>query len=97
MNKGAVLYVPVSHSVAPAPGADAARYFGAVYRIPKADYGTIRQLEWERTPDELLAAAPPRAGRPMRRLAARAIERLEVCDQDTGDIWVMYRVPYARL
>ena len=37
-----------SLSVAPTAGRGATRYFGAVYRIPKSDYGTIRQLEWER-------------------------------------------------
>jgi hypothetical protein len=95
MSQGAVLYVPVSDSVAPTAGRGPTRYFGAVYRIPKSDYGTIRQLEWERTPGELLAAAPPGDRPPLRRVVTAAIERLEVCDQDTGDIWVMYRVPYA--
>ena len=95
MSPSAVLYVPVSGSVDPAAGVGVARYFGAVYRIPKSEYGTIRQLEWERPPAELLAAAPAGAGSGLRRVRTAAIERLEVCDQETGDIWVMYRVPYA--
>ena len=95
MKKGTILYVPVSGSSLAQNPAEPAHYFGAVFRIPRSDYGTARQVEWEPTPNELLAEAPASAGAPAQRVLSRAIERVEVCDRDSGDIWVMYRVPYG--
>lgn len=88
-----VLYhQPATRGLANPDGSKPIRYFGTVYRIPASEHGTIRQLEWETAPSEVLDAV--RDESLGRRAADRNItERFEVIDPSSGDVWVMYRVP----
>ena len=52
-------------------------------------------LEGKLAPKDSLAGLPATGGGAGRQVAGGVIERLEVYDQDSGDVWVMYRVPYA--
>ena len=71
-------------------------YFGKVFRIPKQDHDTIRQLEWEMDPKELIREMHGQEGKGFVPAEMCVIERTEIYDQDSGDVWVMYRIPYTR-
>jgi len=65
-------------------------YYGKVYRIPRADF-PHNMLKHETEPEDLLKDiedAEPVPG--------AVLERHEVFDQDTGDVWVMWRIPYRQ-
>lgn len=96
MGDGVVFYQSVSRGFSNPDGKRPVTYFGKVYRIPKSEHGTLRQLEWELTPDDLLASLPQEGGAAVQQVAGGIIERFEIYDQETGDVWVMYRIPYER-
>jgi len=87
-------YQPTSRGLANPDGSRPVRYFGTVYRIPRSEHGTIRQLEWETAPRELCRELHAADGSTLRTPHQNITERFEVFDQTTGDVWVMYRVPY---
>jgi hypothetical protein len=89
MDKGTVFYLSVSRGISNPDGQKPIAYYGKVYRIPKSEHDTIRQLEWELTPDDLLANLPNHTAQSPNDV----IERFEIYDQESGDVWVMYRVP----
>lgn len=93
---GVVFHQTVARGLANPDGCKPITYFGKVFRIPRQDHDTLRQIEWEPDPQELLRdLIDPQAGavQPARTCI---VERLEMYDQETGDVWVMYRVPYSR-
>lgn len=90
---GVLYYQPATRGLANPDGARPVRYFGAVYRIPRSEHGSIRQLEWETSPAELRGDVTD-GGVPMRCVDNTVMERFEVIDPESGDVWVMYRVPY---
>jgi hypothetical protein len=97
MSQGVVFYQSIDRGLSNPHGDKAISYFGRVFRIPKSEHGTLRQLEWELNPQELLQSpAVDDDAPPTQPLADGIIERFEVIDQETGDIWVMYRVPQPR-
>lgn len=92
MDKGTVFYLSVSQGISNPQGQEPITYHGKVYRIPRSEHGTIRQLEWEMKPEELLRGM----GSNEEPVGGGVIERFEIFDQDSGDVWVMYRVPCRR-
>lgn len=92
--KGTVFYQPLHHGLQNPTGCAAITYVGTTYRVPQSEHNTIRQLEWETPPGELIGEnvtlddgsvlVPDRTG---------IIERFETLDRDTGDLLVMYRIP----
>lgn len=94
MGKGNVFYLSVGRGITNPDGSRPVAYFGKVYRIPRSEHGTLRQLEWEMTPDDLLADMTRPDGVPIEHVPDGVVERFEIYDQDSGDVWVMYRVPY---
>lgn len=95
MPHGVVFYQNVTRGIANPDGSQPVQYFGKVFRIPRSEHDTIRQLEWEINPHELLEGVTDRDGRALMPLASSVIERLETYDRETGDVLVMYRVPCA--
>jgi hypothetical protein len=93
MDKGTVFYLSASCGISNPDGKQPITYYGKVYRIPRSEHGTIRQLEWELTPDDLLADLINAHGKALRRAPEGVIERFEMLDGESGDLWVMYRVP----
>ncbi len=91
---GTLFYQPVTRGLANPDGSRPMRYFGTVYRVPRSEYGTIRQLEWETAPQELQQEVHAADGSTLRCAAKNITERFEAIDPDTGDLLVMYRVPY---
>jgi hypothetical protein len=89
MDKGTVFYLSVTQGITNPQGKEPIAYYGKVYRIPRSEHGTIRQLEWEMKPDELLGGM----GQDGEPVGGGVIERFEIYDRDSGDVWVMYRVP----
>jgi len=87
-------YQPTTRGLANPDGSKPVRYFGTVYRIPRSEHGTIRQLEWETAPRELGHDLHAADGSTLTTPDKNITERFEVIDQQTGDVWVMYRVPY---
>ena len=91
---GTVFYQSVCRGLQNPAGAHAITYFGTTFRIPRSDHATIRQLEWERPPDELCQPVTLNDGTLVHPDMSGIIERLETLDQETGDVIVTYRVPY---
>lgn len=94
MSKSSVFYLSVSRGITNPDGSRPVAYFGKVFRIPRSEHGSLRQLEWEMTPEDLLADLTSREGNSIQYVPDGVVERFEIYDQDSGDVWVMYRVPY---
>jgi len=92
--QGMIYYQSIDRGLENPVGQADVRYFGKVFRIPRNEHGSLRQLEWEPSPDELRHEIETCEGRPIRVLDRGMVERFEVIDQETGDVLVMYRVPY---
>ncbi len=90
----AVLYQSVNRGFSNPDGSEPITYFGVSFRIPRRDHATIRQLEWEVPPAELCETLHLKDGRTLKPLLDDVIERFETIDQQSGDVLVMYRVPY---
>lgn len=93
-HQGTVYYQSTDRGLESPCGEHAIRYFGQVFRIPRSAHGTLQQLEWEPSPSELRHTIANEYDRPIRPMLRGVIERFEVVDRDSGDVWVMYRVPY---
>jgi len=95
-------YQTADLGVADPAGSKGFIYLGKTYRIPKEECGTKRDIpEWETHPNELLKPVvlkgPPWAREETWRMepVPRApIERTEVFDQDSGDLLILWRIPY---
>jgi hypothetical protein len=71
--------------------------FGKVRRIPRADFGYPSMLKWEPDPGDLLTDMEAVDGsRTLEPVPGAFMERYEVIDQGTGDVWVMWRIPYQK-
>ncbi len=88
-----VFYQSTDQGMSDPMGMTALRYCGVSYRVPACDHNTIRQLEWERPPAELLEPIDLPDGRRLSPDLAAMVERTETIDRDTGDLLVTYRVP----
>jgi len=93
-DRGTVFYQSTDRGLESPTGEHAIRYFGQVFRIPRSAHGTLQQLEWEPSPSELRRAIASEYDRAVRPMLRGVIERFEIVDQESGDVWVMYRVPY---
>jgi hypothetical protein len=90
---GTVFYQPTDQGIGDPMGIAHLRYFGVTYRVPACDHNTIRQLEWERPPAELLEPLQMPDGQRYEPATEGIVERHETLDRDTGDLLVTYRVP----
>lgn len=70
-------------------------YYGLTFRIKREDYATDRQMELE---DEIFSKIEQWIQSPPQGEGAFAkggtVERYEVFDAESGDVLVMYRVPF---
>ena len=94
MSNAPVYYQPVRHGLNNASGDKPIVYYGKAYRVPRSAHGTLQQLEWEIPPKELPMPIKRDDGVSVHPVQGAVIERFEIVDRDTGDLWVMYRVPY---
>ncbi len=90
---GFVLYQTADRGFADPRGERGLSYVGVTYRIPRCDHDTIRQLEWERPPHELIEPICRDDGSTLLPEPDAVIERFDTVDRDTGDMLVMYRIP----
>ncbi|MHB1157610.1 MAG: hypothetical protein ACYC26_12340 [Phycisphaerales bacterium] len=90
---GTVFYQPLHHGMQNPTGSAAITYVGTTYRIPRSEHNTIRQLEWETPPNELIDDITLDDGCVLQPDRQGIIERFETLDRDTGDLLVMYRIP----
>jgi len=96
---GACFYLPRDQGVQNPAGGGGIRYFGTSYRIPASQQGSMHQIEWEVSPNELLSSIAPglEGGGGGRRWAPEpdgVVERFDTIDRETGDLIVTYRVPF---
>ncbi len=91
-----VFYQPADRGVHDPGGDKAITYYGTTYRVPASAYNTIQQMEWERTPREIIHPIELPDGTILQPDPAGIIERTDTLDADTGDLLVTYRVPYHR-
>jgi hypothetical protein len=66
-------------------------YHGKVFRIPKALFSEEGEVNFEKDIGELIQEIQEKGLEPV--LHEATIERYETCDTESGDVWVMYRVP----
>ena len=90
---GQVYYQSVQRGLQNPAGSDPITYFGVTYRIPRSEHATLRQVEWEPNPRELMDDVALADGRNAAPVDDAIVERFETYDRDTGDVLVMYRVP----
>jgi hypothetical protein len=91
---GAVYYQPLHHGLQNPTGDKAITYFGTTYRVPASAHNTIQQLEWETPPNELVQPLTLADGSQLQPDVGGIIERFETLDNETGDLLVLYRIPY---
>lgn len=91
---GIVYYQPTTRGLHNPDGEAPIRYFGKVYRIPASQHGSLQQIEWELTPGELRGDITAPDGTTHESVEPGIIERFEVIDRESGDVWVMYRIPF---
>lgn len=71
-------------------------YIGKVFKIPYDVYGTAKSKKHELEMDSLIMNIVTEDGE-WEAVDGGVIERHEVRDLDSFDVWVMYRVPYHRI
>ena len=87
-----MLYYSTVKGLANKDGGPATVFYGKVHRIPREDFGARRQLNCEKLPGDIIEEI--RNSRPdLDPLPFGPIERYEIFDVDTGDVFVMYRIP----
>jgi len=69
-------------------------YKGIVFRIPADSVGSAKQIDFEEMYDPLLIFKPHDGSEPAFDLP---IERYEIWDIETGEMVVMYRMPYREI
>ena len=89
-----VIYQPADRGLDNRAGRKPVTYYGTTYRVPASAYNTVQQLEWERTPREIVHPITLRDGTVLEPEPNGIIERTDTLDADTGDLLVTYRVPY---
>mgnify|MGYP006307056981 CR=1 FL=1 len=92
----AVFYHPTDHGMGNMNGTAPITYYGQSYRIPRSEHNTIRQIEWELPPRELLQPVRLDDGTELLPVTEGIVERFDTYDQQSGDLIVTYRVPYHR-
>ncbi len=98
-SESAVYYQSTSRGQANPDGPPNVVYFGKTYRIPKRDAGDgYAQRKWEVDPAHLAKPIQlPGSGVQYAPIPGAIIERHEVLDTDTGDLLVMWRIPFREL
>jgi len=91
-----VFYQPSDRGLHNPAGHKAVRYYGTTYRVPASAHNTIQQLEWEKSPREIVHPITLRDGTVLQPDPNGVIERTDTLDTDTGDLLVTYRIPYQR-
>jgi hypothetical protein len=91
-----VFYQSTDRGMGNINGAAPVTYYGVSYRIPRSEHNTIRQLEWELPPRELLVPVTTNDGVELTPDIDGIVERFDTLDRETGDLIVTYRVPYQR-
>lgn len=93
---GTCFYLPRDQGVQHPAGGRGVRYYGTSYRIPASQQNTMHQLEWEVSPDELLAPIAEAAAREGRwePEPGGVVERFDTMDRETGELIVTYRIPF---
>ena len=66
-------------------------YCGKVFKIPKQLFSGDVEVDFEKDISELIQEIQDSGSEPI--LNRATIERYETWDVETGDVWVMYRVP----
>ncbi len=69
-------------------------YHGKVFKIHKPLFDEEVDVEFEKEVGELVQEMAEKGLEPL--LDESTIERYETWDIDSGDVWVMYRVPCAK-
>ncbi len=86
-----LVYISPQKGITQARTGEALRYYGKVTRIPREELGKGSALTYDAHPEELLQDlkdAEPVAG--------GTVEQYEVEDMETGDLLIMWRVPYRQ-
>lgn len=93
---GTCFYLPRDQGVQNPAGGGGVRYFGTSYRIPASQQGSMHQLEWEVSPDELLCPIARAVGAEGTWVPEPngVVERFDTIDRETGDLIVTYRIPF---
>jgi len=91
-----VFYQPSDRGLGNPTGEPSVTYYGTTYRVPASAHNTIQQLEWEKSPREIVHPITLPDGSKLEPDPTGIIERTDTLDADTGDLLVTYRIPYQR-
>ena len=66
-------------------------YYGKAFKITKQLFSENGDVDFEKEIGELVAKVQEKGSEPV--LDGATVERYETWDIETGDVWVMYRLP----
>jgi len=89
--KVTVAYYSTSMGVTQQSTGVSAIYYGKVFKIPEALFSEDGEVDFEKEIGELVGELQGKGLEPVSEEAT--VERYETLDTETGDTWVMYRVP----
>jgi len=89
--KVTVAYYSISKGVTQQTEGLSATYYGKVFKIPQALFSEDGDVDFEKEIGELVEEFQGKGLEPIS--DKPTIERYETLDTETGDTWVMYRVP----
>ena len=90
-HKVTVAYYPVSKGVTEQQCGSPTSYYGKVFKIPKELFSEDGQVDFEKEIGGVIEEVQEKG---LGLVADEVtVERYEVTDIETGDMWVMYRVP----
>ena len=90
-HKVTVAYYPTQKGVTEQQTGEPTVYRGKAFKIPKHLFSEDGDVDFEKEIGELVAEMEEKGSEPL--LEEATIERYETWDIETGDAWVMYRVP----
>ena len=92
MTSREILYWSTVKGLANKDGGPATVFYGKVHKIPREDFSTQRHLNHEKMLEEIIEEI--RNSRPdLDPSLFGPIERYEIFEVGTGDVFVMYRIP----
>ena len=90
-HKVTVAYYSTTKGVTEQQTGEPTIYYGKVFKIPSKLFSEEGDVDFETEIAELVQEIQSKDSEPM--LDAATVERYETLDIETGDAWVMYRVP----
>lgn len=93
-HKVTVAYYPTTKGVSQQQTGEDMVYYGKVFKIPKPLFDEMGDIDFDKEIGGLAEEIQAKGLEPV--LNETIVERYEVWDLESDDVWVMYRMPCAR-